>query len=906
MNRVHVHQSLSAFALAAGACSSSLAQTFNNPTFYVWGEYPAVGDYSNFSHPFMMRSMHMGLQDNQMTAHGWITPMSDPEGAADALAYKIVNELASGRLIASKICVILQNFGADSERCDAGWDAATDAPIPDPDQGSPRVNGVLTSSLRFYHPDPFPAGDRIPDMYEWSQQPNIPDQRFPIPRNSDDPIQSADYRGARSYRHPFLRNADTGTNPDGSAMAPLREWMRVFVNRLHAVYLTPTLAGLPANAVIPSPATYKWYFDTEPYYPHGDAAFPFIIRFLANPAHLVPGTSTAWWDWPLGGAFGTQTLRQSWEANRDYAGGEASADLLSDTIGLHRTQNPDHPNNIAACRWFQELLRKQHDFVMKNCAYDVLNAKWGTPTTPVACGNYEDMSVDGEDDRFGWSQDRAWMGTIAASNTDTPAAWAIREVWPRMIIDKGRGGPMLYLKDDDVSWRYITQKLTASGSVSSPSMYRLGLFEFYGRDAALTPGGQVQNEYQWLEGGPKQGHRRWNMYRPTNPWTSQQYEETPWQATMRLHRHTAESIINSTGVGGGSDKLVPWVQMSAVNDSLDNGAEARKDIDFVTRAELRRMLMMLRSKNITEGVFWTRWYNRNNEPLWAQTLDIAWRQTQAVVREVYEPRIDTYRKIFGTWTQSPHTVVPSRLEFTLRQGAGEGTDQTVDINSNAPMGSLPGMPPPPPSTKCEFEVDFVWPANYTLFDDQVNSQFSILSNIETATSIQGVKLRVYIRDFAYEAWQQLASDEYQDNEAVVETPASSDGLRRTRQSFIGWRANTSEQENYRATINSKVISRLKVQMVYDAEPVLGFTSKTDLVQLAFYPEINIISQSTSTMLAGPSFSVADLNMDGVVNEWDAVQFVDEYELAQPAANLNDDNAVDEADVDVFVEALLNS
>ena len=87
MNRVHVHQSLSAFALAAGACSSSLAQTFNNPTFYVWGEYPAVGDYSNFSHPYMMRTMHMSLSDNQQTASGaWITPMSDPAGAADALA----------------------------------------------------------------------------------------------------------------------------------------------------------------------------------------------------------------------------------------------------------------------------------------------------------------------------------------------------------------------------------------------------------------------------------------------------------------------------------------------------------------------------------------------------------------------------------------------------------------------------------------------------------------------------------------------------------------------------------------------------------------------------------------------------------------------------------------------------
>jgi hypothetical protein len=107
----------------------------------------------------------------------------------------------------------------------------------------------------------FRIADRLP--------PPFSDENFTVkPRNSPN-----DFDTARTFRHPFLKNADPGFDTGtGSWKSPMKQWLQEFVNAYNAI----------PGSVPPA----RLYFDTESIIAQPPGENPvYMLAWLADPAN---------------------------------------------------------------------------------------------------------------------------------------------------------------------------------------------------------------------------------------------------------------------------------------------------------------------------------------------------------------------------------------------------------------------------------------------------------------------------------------------------------------------------------------------------------------------------------------------------------------------------------------------
>lgn len=831
------------------------AQIFQQLVFYFWGDYPSfTGPSDGYAMSTTMArkaiQVNIGsplrISDDPPSPYN-NSPWDSPEFVADWVAERIRREVwVQGRLTATTISITMQNFGFDSVRCDAGQGQ------PEPALGGARY---FVSSL-------WPSGDRIPGILEWRLETPAAD-RFPQPRDERLSLCEArgacspvppgfrpDYGSARSYRHPFLRNADPTFNAStGEWNAPLKQWMQRFVNRLDANYL----ASLPTSQPLPNPNLYRFNYDTEaPIVSHADFNDVFMLKHLSNPAN-------PYWNGPLLPGYG-RTLRAQYIFDHP---GVANPDGLS--ASLVTVLPAKDAQNRAAMRWYFEVCDRVNQEVMRNCTTDVLQAKWGDQASPaqpsMRCGNYDSFATDGQSDTFGWFTDRAWQsGGVSASNVN-PLVGIPAQAFTRRMIHKSRGGLSYYIANQSHP-RYISELTYTCGTLHSPVFYRLGVTELHGDDGPV---------------GPEPGHARKNYYAPPSGgvWP----DETEWDSAMRLHRHHAEAIINSAS--GDSSAFVPWLQMCA---SDPNDPSARLADDFTTYDETVRLLQMLRAKNIKEGLFFTAWYNRNNDPLWMQNLDSTWTQTQDAIKDVYASRVHTFRAVRGLSNIPAFPAVPdpSKLEFTLRVGV---QDQTVDIAT-----ALSG----PKVT--EVDVDFHWPSGSSAAPPLI-SFYDVNLNVECSSSRSDVVGQALIWNFDSSQWIPLETEKYSGNfDYHFNAPQSTDSRYGARQSLVRQLSGTVVVKQLDPA-DGLVKSRIRLRHT----GTTSFSGRYDLVQLRVTPGNGMGPPSEPQ-----GYSLADTNFDGVVDGFDLYQYVQEHTEEVAAADLNIDHSIDESDLLEFMDAFHES
>lgn len=151
----------------------------------------------------------------------------NPVNAANRLALKIHENFAAGSITADNIAIYLHGFGYDHTLCDDY-----------PDTPCPNSNLVT----RFFT-------DTDASLL------GINDFSFP-----DDPATGGINQDARTFRHPFLRNA--------TKQGPLRVWAEAFMDAFDAkiTQIRTNPQHNPYRPDLPHPSVYRWYFDTEAWF----------------------------------------------------------------------------------------------------------------------------------------------------------------------------------------------------------------------------------------------------------------------------------------------------------------------------------------------------------------------------------------------------------------------------------------------------------------------------------------------------------------------------------------------------------------------------------------------------------------------------------------------------------------
>jgi hypothetical protein len=253
---------------AVSVSGAAWGQTVVKPRFYMWGDPPS-GAIEH--HPHIVPNISLNLQDRWRDPDDLPTdpehyPAAEPAAAAKAVVLKIIQyKYADGWLGDAEhpkpINILLNDWGADNTSCDRPRG------VQEPDYRDPPAPSPILAPFRTRY---FLPEDRLlPMNLEWDDVPGA----FPLRRTVD----NADARTARSYRHPFLRNAGY---PVGQGIPrPLREWTMEFVAAYRA--LQTYYANLPTPIVIPNPSSF--FLDTEaPIALPPDSNPMFMIRTVAE------------------------------------------------------------------------------------------------------------------------------------------------------------------------------------------------------------------------------------------------------------------------------------------------------------------------------------------------------------------------------------------------------------------------------------------------------------------------------------------------------------------------------------------------------------------------------------------------------------------------------------------------
>ncbi len=829
-------------ALVTGLASSSLGQTTSSvatPTPYMWAPY---------------------MSTPAMSPTSWSDPSSSIRNLVPMIHVDAGGQL---QLIADPTP---PTFDADTHPYDAGRFAAQQAmkirdtaingayPAPQPFKVCLMLKNIGRTDSNAFATSYFRVADAVPEP-----QPN----GFQWP-DVDDAVTK------HAYLHPFLTNAGSSS--------PIKAWVASFV------------AGYKAEAAaIGAPSPDAVYLDCEADIVRGTGRNPvyFLEELARRPAYWnahIPGQDQSK---TMADLYQEQAMARQWVQNNvDHPIG-----ILTQLV--HGGNCIDIEKNREVMQWWISVVQGARDAVLANAVYTVVKAvdsahpQWQN----IKCGNYDDVRTDGVNETTSWFLDRSnlvsgspelYPFAITNQNPYQRPTPILSQTLPRCDDDRSTGG-VLYRLDNGRRWLGVNKK--ASGQIDAPILYEL-------LPLAL-------NGYQYTN--PELPESFWY----TVPGFRQKYAyaqpfgrlETEWETVLRMSRHKVESIINSfpaTGTTGQhSDRLSPWVQMPWTNfANVDQQAPG----DFRSMADILAMTAMLRAKNVPEIQYFTTFEPTNGD---YTDLDTAWQQTSEVIRQVYATRVKTY-----TLTPSVlQTQTPDKLEYTLRDSGGALS--TVDVSGS--IGSFNTTEALPSARYQELLVDFKWvpgPGDGllgrpgALLDSRVNS---LRINIEYETNQADTYGEVYVLrrnnpPTQPSVWVRAYTIESTPSPRFACNPATNFGGKYTNRVTVAVKTNDT------GTVPDTVIWndldgiwKTRVKIRQSNAVISALVTKYDLVQL--YPDY------IPPVLQQEVFAVADLNMDGVVDANDLVQFIEAYIEEAPSADLNMNNSVDLDDLDTFLNAM---
>lgn len=812
-----------------------------------------------------------------------------PEGAAAAVVASIHANLASpAHISANTICVIMRGFGHD-------------LPFSETTSGP----NATEQSLRF-----FTESDRLSGINDFTS--------FPAPRPNDGDMS------ARAYRHPFLRNTTTG--------GPMRAWMEDYVAAFNR-YVDPNDALY--DSTIPNPNNpaihYRYYFDQEAWIAtYGGPNAVFMLKTLAQ-------SQAIWETWKVPGSPGWVAPAESELVNASTTAGFASAsgmtakamyDAVRDAqiafnsdpqvadiavwpasitasggiISINATHRADIVQNQPYMQWWYHVTKAAESAVLETSGYEILRAAW----PGVICGNYDAARYDGTVDATSWFQDADLGGS---SNYNLPRGWIDRQPAPpdaffnRLNIRAA----------NDSRWLNIAQTTTADRD--SPFLYPLVISQMGGYPGSGYKGHAAANLYLPnptndfcytcpVDVNEATGCVPWMWYDPT-PNDPNSGDEFPVciegacgtcgeQNSLRLARHTVESIINSEipGESGSHEgRLTVWLAQNAA-DAGNVGIDYYRDREQGARDQLA----MLRGKNVPEFIFWL--------PGGAALQRLSWEITADLVKRVYAARVTGIKSAYGDVPAGYDAHDPAMLEYTLRDSngldkvatiradlvqneheAGNPTQMLVamDVFFELRMTALGGVP-----------VNFMDGFNYDILlecaaGEEVTGKV-LAWDFEGGPNQDGAWRYVPLREAGTNQYD-LASPEGVARRAFKLIPGSSER-------FV--EQDVTDDDLYHLRI--RVLHRGAI--VYPGGVPSWHHSSFDLLQVipVVKPWDNVGGEEEEQ--EGLQSPLSDVNFDGVVGEADFEMFIGAWVGSQPMGDLNQDSIIDDLDVESFIGSYL--
>lgn len=352
-----------------------------------------------------------------------------------------------------------------------------------------------------------------------------------------------------------------------------------------------------------------------------------------------------------------------------------------------------------------------------------------------------------------------------------------------------------------------------------------------------------------LDGHPcdpnSEGHRQPNLYDPEQP-------DDRYANSARLFRHNLEAIINS-GSGGNETKLAIWI--SCVTTAFPDLSGCNSPTSFyVDEPWTLQTLALIRGKNAPELQFYF------HTGIDTELIAVAWEKTLLVKNAVYAARVKQVTDLVGTPTV--WVSVDEALEFTL-------------LVDDAPLEVVIAA-----ATDNSTEYATAIAVDFDSLGDYPSAEYDYVLNVECSTSDGATTGEIYVFDFDEEEWVQLAMEGMGGEYVFPDLPGHP-----TRQAFV---IDGTAGE----LVSSTGYMYLKMVHLNTVE----FTSSYDLVQVIPVPRGTW--EDPESLLALQS----DMNYNGEVSEEDYDRFMEAWWLEHPSADANRDNAVDNTDLQKFLNA----
>lgn len=335
------------------------------------------------------------------------------------------------------------------------------------------------------------------------------------------------------------------------------------------------------------------------------------------------------------------------------------------------------------------------------------------------------------------------------------------------------------------------------------------------------------------------------------------------------------------------DTLAPWLVQLILGD-VDPFTYYDNEDPF------RATLAMLRAKNVPVLLLWTG--GQTGSP----TLN-AWQTTKSLIRRVYAAEVSGIKSVYGDVPEGFDGHEKTMLEYTLRDATGE--DYVSSVRGEFSYNEVDNTWEMLAGIEVYFDVRLKSEYSDT-FVDLVSGDFKYEINVESVGDVEnlGIIERVLAWDYLGEEWVYVPTREGELSHGF-NTP---DGT--SRRTFLLPYASSrryaelAQEDDPDNPNQTRPVNRMKIRVVHKGPVAQGqypgwHHSEFDLVQV-----IPIPVPSDSFEDEGDGLAAGDLNFDGIVGESDLDMFANAWLGEKPVADLNMDEAVDDFDLEAFIES----
>jgi hypothetical protein len=305
----------------------------------------------------------------------------DPIALADEVATKMYTARygTPQTLFEGRVMLLVQNWGRDFHDHDYKIDPDTGEVFLDP-VTQEAIPNTSEYAIRFFRADDrLPASDGRPAMTDLDF-PNTPGH--------------ADWGTARSYRHPFIKAAESLP-----ANNPLKAWTIAFATRLKDIHDNQNLPGWVGQQL---PYLERVAFDVEA---------PITLTKARNGVKMLDELARrpSYWNRQLPGYPVGTSLATLYNAEIGPGGSgfpdnlpDGTPGILTTGVGISDTIGDAYDiRNRRFMVWAYRIYQRVTDAITNNAGYEPLRAAF----PGVICGNYDDGACDGVTDSTGWMQD---------------------------------------------------------------------------------------------------------------------------------------------------------------------------------------------------------------------------------------------------------------------------------------------------------------------------------------------------------------------------------------------------------------------------------------------------------------------------------------------------------------------